>query len=333
MLSRYAAVNSWSAVPGLGGEEQEPFIDCSVGGGDLEEGELQVWAVTVGGRVVVRQGVTSSCPEGRGWLHVPTPLGREVAQLSVAPSGLVWAVTWGGGVLVRLGVARMEPSGLSWAEVEAPRPEHPLAMVAVGRGIVWAVSRGGSVWLRQGVRSDGSSEQLAKGTRWVGMVGAAAMLAVGGGDGLVGLGREADRPVLARTGVSVQDLSGKTWRPVSCGQEGDRGLACRSRLSSEGSSSYSSSRGGGSSYGSRAGGGGKLERNEEGRVEWIGGVEEKKDLTSQETPTDGGVGAHAKTLGEKVLKQTEQRMVGLAVGGVARATVGRVPMVSHCFYL
>ena len=87
---------------------------------------VKVWAVTVGGRVVVRQGVTSSCPEGKGWLHVPTPVGREVAQLSVAPSGLVWAVTWGGGALVRLGVARLEPSGLAWVEVEPPRPEQPL---------------------------------------------------------------------------------------------------------------------------------------------------------------------------------------------------------------
>ena len=87
---------------------------------------MQVWAVTVGGRVVVRQGVTSSCPEGKGWLHVPTPVGREVAQLSVAPSGLVWAVTWGGGALIRLGVARLEPSGLAWVEVEPPRPEQPL---------------------------------------------------------------------------------------------------------------------------------------------------------------------------------------------------------------
>ena len=39
---RYVAVNAWSSVPGLGREEQEPFIDCSAGGEELEEGELQV---------------------------------------------------------------------------------------------------------------------------------------------------------------------------------------------------------------------------------------------------------------------------------------------------
>ena len=45
----------------LSQEESEPFIDVSVGGQELagvRAGELLVWAVTVGGRVVVRQGVT-----------------------------------------------------------------------------------------------------------------------------------------------------------------------------------------------------------------------------------------------------------------------------------
>ena len=41
----------------------------------------QVWAVTVGGRVLYRQGVTSSCPEGVGWLSVPTHTNREVSQV------------------------------------------------------------------------------------------------------------------------------------------------------------------------------------------------------------------------------------------------------------
>lgn len=55
---------------------QEPFIDISVGGQEIPNGapdELQVWAVTVLGRVVVRQGVVATCPEGTGWLHIPTP--------------------------------------------------------------------------------------------------------------------------------------------------------------------------------------------------------------------------------------------------------------------
>ena len=34
----------------------------------------------------------------------------------------------------------------------------------------------------------------------------------------------------------------------------------------------------------------------------------------------------ASDFGEKVLKQTENRLVGMAVGGIARATLGRVPV-------
>ncbi len=55
---------------------QEPFIDVSVGGNEIPNGdpsELQVWTVTILGRVFARQGVTATCPEGTGWLRIPTP--------------------------------------------------------------------------------------------------------------------------------------------------------------------------------------------------------------------------------------------------------------------
>ena len=32
---RYVAVNSWSLIPSVSGDEEEPFIDVSVGGQDL----------------------------------------------------------------------------------------------------------------------------------------------------------------------------------------------------------------------------------------------------------------------------------------------------------
>ena len=171
------AVDAWTAVPGLEGEA-EPLIDCSVGGdGDNDEGELRVWAVTAGGRLVARQGVTNTCPEGRGWLPVPTPLGKEVAQVSVAPSGLVWAVTWDGGALVRLGVDRMEPVGLTWVEVEAPRPQEPLALVSVGQ--LCCLGRD-EVWER--LASTGSEDG-----RWQPAVGQGGPLGGHGGEGQPGL--------------------------------------------------------------------------------------------------------------------------------------------------
>ena len=216
---RYVATNSWSSLPEKV-EEEEPFIDLSVGGQEMagvREGELQVWSVTLAGKVKVRQGVRSCCPQGTGWLNIPTTFGKEVSQVSVAPSGVVWAVTWQGSCLVRLGVSLLDPSGTHWCEVAAPSPHHPLTAVSLGRAIVWAVARGGGVWLRQGVMSGGSSEQLARGTRWVEMVGDLSLVCVGGGDQVLGLGLT-DRNILVRTGVSSSDLTGKMWRPLTAEQ-------------------------------------------------------------------------------------------------------------------
>ena len=89
---RYAATDSWSAVPGVHKDQaEEPFIDIAVGGSDIPNGdpdEVMVWTVTVMGRVMVRQGVTASCPEGTGWLHINTPDGCEISQGSVQQSRL-----------------------------------------------------------------------------------------------------------------------------------------------------------------------------------------------------------------------------------------------------
>ena len=330
---KYVATNSWSAVPGIHRDSgEEPFIDVSVGGGEIPGGreeELMVWSVTVAGRVMVRQGVTNTCPEGTGWLNIPTPIGKEVSQLSVAPSGLVWAVTWQGSVLVRLGVTMIDPTGISWCEVGQPRPEHPLSVVAVGTAIVWGVTRGGSVWFRQGVRSDcgGETEQLARGSKWIQMVGEVNMVSVGLGDQLLAVGA-GDRPVLVRTGVSASDLSGKTWRPLTAPANGSSNIGSvpfRRRLESDRSCSGSYKE-----QSSLASYSGKLSGSPDTITE--------SSITSQTSgpkpPEPGtflGINSDdAKTkaaaVGEKVLVDTEKRMVGLAVGTVARTTLGRVPL-------
>ena len=300
-------------MPGLEGEV-EPLIDCSVGGdGESDDGELRVWAVTAGGRLVARQGVTKICPEGRGWLPVPTPLGKEVAQVSVAPSGLVWAVTWDGGALVRLGVDRMEPVGLTWVELEAPRPQEPLALVSVGQSAVWGVTRSGNVWLRQGVRTDGGSQQLAKGVRWVAMVGKASLISLAGGDGVMAIDDKGD--VMARTGVSAQDLSGKTWMAVARGEGGRR-----RRASSCSYGSYGSYGGGSANVGSFQG---KVSEEVSEEEE----VFHKSDNEEKDTELRQQIGEGAQRVCDKAVEEAGRRMTGMVVGSVARATVGRLPLV------
>ena len=188
---RYVATDSWSAVQAVHKDEaEEPFIDIAAGGNEIPNGdpsETVVWAVTVMGRVMVRQGVTASCPEGTGWLHINTPNGCEISQISSSASGLVWAVTWNGKALVRTGVCRLDPTGTGWCEVDAPggpRNSGGLSHLCVGESSVWALSRDRRVWFRNGIRSSaaGDSESMAKGTKWVEMVGELRMISIGPGD-------------------------------------------------------------------------------------------------------------------------------------------------------
>ena len=54
-------------------------------------------------------------------------------------------------------------------------------MVAVGNHAVWAISRDRRVWFRNGIHGGGSgdSEALARGVKWVGMVGELSMISIG----------------------------------------------------------------------------------------------------------------------------------------------------------
>lgn len=158
-------------------------------------------------------------PEGTGWLHITTPEKCEVSQISVGPTGLVWAVTWHGKALVRLGVTRIDPFGTSWSILDPPGPSSPLNMVSVGSHVVWATARDRSVWFRNGIHGGGSgdSEALARGVKWVGMVGEMNMISIGPLDQVVGIQDDQERCIVIRTGVSSSDLSGKTWKTVSAG--------------------------------------------------------------------------------------------------------------------
>ena len=329
---KYVAINSWSSVPGLHREmSEEPFIDVSVGGYDIaggNEDELQVWSVSVAGRVMVRQGVTSTNPEGSGWMHIPTPTGKDVSQLSVTASGLVWAVTWQGSVLVRLGVSALDPTGVSWSEIGSPRPESPLSMISVGKAIVWGVGRDSSVWFRQGFKStdtSGSSETLIKGTKWIKMVGSVSMLSVGAEDQVVSLSAPTSdsidvRQIQMRTGVTPSDISGKTWRRITAAAPFQAARFSRERSISESSKRI------------------RLSSDSSGTASSVSSYDRSDSVPLASNQAAGG-GADAQqqsdpkeksmlqSIGEKVLSTTGEMALASAVGTVSRATVGRIPVV------
>lgn len=48
---------------------------------------LSVWAVTSKGRIIFRQGVSASSPEGLRWMTVKAAQGCEAMQISVGSTG------------------------------------------------------------------------------------------------------------------------------------------------------------------------------------------------------------------------------------------------------
>ncbi|XP_063601090.1 tectonin beta-propeller repeat-containing protein 1-like [Penaeus indicus] len=229
---RYVALDTWSAVPPIHQDHtKEPFIDITVGGGEVageDLDKLMVWGVTVFGRVMVRSGVDGTCPEGCSWQHIPTPPERDVTTVGVGRSGRVWSVTWDGTILVRTGVTRDAPTGVDWIVVEPPNGS-PLQQVAVGTKSVWALTRDHKVWFRRGLQAskeaasehnrsgNGTSQSKADtgttGNSWLEMVGMLNMISVGPNDQVWGIGSE-DYNLLIRTGITETELTGRTWRPI-----------------------------------------------------------------------------------------------------------------------
>uniref|UniRef100_A0ABM0LVI4 Tectonin beta-propeller repeat-containing protein 1 n=1 Tax=Saccoglossus kowalevskii TaxID=10224 RepID=A0ABM0LVI4_SACKO len=160
---RYHASDTWAKIPSPFDDPlQEPFIDISVGGYDLAgqvEGHLLVWAVTVQGKVFVRRGIRSHCPEGTHWMEVETEDGRDAVQISVGPTGLVWVVLRDGmaAVWFRKGIHAIKAYidsfaelGLGWVEMVGN-----MLQVSVGpNDQVWALGyEDRTLYFRTGVTS------------------------------------------------------------------------------------------------------------------------------------------------------------------------------------
>ncbi|XP_072376481.1 tectonin beta-propeller repeat-containing protein [Diabrotica undecimpunctata] len=216
---RYSAMNSWCAIAPLHKDATtEPFIDISIGGQNVsgaEAGTMLVWAVTSHNRVMFRSGVTTRSPEGARWIHIQTPTGSEVCQISVGPTGLVWTSTINGTALVRIGVGRDNLQGDSWVSVNSPGESLRITQISVGTCAVWAVTQDKQIWFRKGVKGEGArlSEELSTGSGWIEMVGRINQVSVAANDQVFAVGAD-DRLVYHRTGVCPEDLTGKRWHAL-----------------------------------------------------------------------------------------------------------------------
>lgn len=129
---------------------QTIFItDIAIGGSSVPSaaaGLMLVWAVTSHGRVMFRNGVSTTAPEGLKWLAISTPTGCEVVQISVGATGMVWAACQNGRALVRSGVTRDNLTGKAWLEVKPPGNGLRIIQVAVGNNSVWSITNDNHVW-------------------------------------------------------------------------------------------------------------------------------------------------------------------------------------------
>lgn len=162
-----------------------------------------------------RCGVSTKSPEGTKWNAISIPLGCEVSQLSVGPTGLVWCALLDGRALVRIGVTRDSFSGESWVEVRGPGENLRITQLSVGSCAVWAVTHDKQVWFRKGIKGEGSgvSEELAAGSGWIEMVGKMTLVSVSANDQVWAIGAD-DRAIYHRSGVTVGDLTGKRWKAL-----------------------------------------------------------------------------------------------------------------------
>ncbi|XP_061009682.1 tectonin beta-propeller repeat-containing protein 1 isoform X4 [Dama dama] len=197
----------WAGRIRLGSSERDsaPFpLTC----GASHTAESPVW---------YRENVSHHNPEGSSWSLVDTP--GEAVQISCGPHDLLWVTLWEGQALVREGINRNNPKGSSWSTVEPPTSENGILHVSTGVCVVWAVTKDRKVWFRRGINSHNPC-----GTSWIEMFGEMMMVNVGLNDQVWGIGC-VDRALYFRQGVTQSELSGKMWKAIVAGREGDRSLS------------------------------------------------------------------------------------------------------------
>jgi len=118
---------------------------------------VDVWAVAANGDAVYRRGVSSSCPTGTLWEHVPSD---QLASISCGPDKRVWAVGKNGSACWRLGITSSDPIGKVWETVEPPTGK-TLKYISVGCCAVWGLDSVGQLSVRREI-----TPVFPEGTHW-----------------------------------------------------------------------------------------------------------------------------------------------------------------------
>lgn len=107
--------------------------------------ELQVWAVSSAGDVLMRQNVTVATPAGNSWEHVPCDV--QIVNISCYNRN-VWAIAKNGAILFRLGISDDNPVGDNWQRVDSIPNVH-FKRISAGSLGVWALDSTGKLSVRK----------------------------------------------------------------------------------------------------------------------------------------------------------------------------------------
>eukprot|EP00795_Rhopilema_esculentum_P009346 gene9346-17049_t len=199
-------------------DKKDPFQDVAIGGSHLPRqmpGYLAVWALTFCGKVLYREGISQSCPEGTGWVRLNSSEDLNLVQISVGPSGLLWAVQWDGTALARIGISQQNPTGEGWKEIKDSTnglTNSGFLQVSVGTNAVWALGRNRKVYYRKGIDTSKAytDHKFACGSGWVEMFGEFSLVSVGPNDQVWTIDKGGS--VVIRTDVTPLEPAGKKWK-------------------------------------------------------------------------------------------------------------------------
>ncbi|XP_072168056.1 tectonin beta-propeller repeat-containing protein 1-like [Diadema setosum] len=192
----------WKQIQNLALRDVSLQVDVD----DHHEGPIALWAIGANGDVVTRLGVTSDCPEGTAWMHVPTD--QPFQSISVGGKYQIWAVARDGSAFFRNGVSDSNRTGETWFHI-APPSVAPLKQISVGMSSAWAIDAQMNLWFRQDI-----TPTFPEGTRWIQVSPKVRKVSVGPQDQVWIVADQVDGArgvVCRRDGITANKRTGTAW--------------------------------------------------------------------------------------------------------------------------
>ena len=183
----------------------------AVGGSLLSgcsHGYLSVWAVRRDKKILFREGISASRPEGERW-RIIEGTGESIIQIVTSPKGYTWILNWSGTISIRAEISSKTPWGTKWVNLDLQHQEDipRFSCLSVGERTAWAVSAG-----NQKVYFLPNVEAKVVDYKWIEVVGNMFGIFVGLNNQVWAISLHNRAIVSFREKVTPEELSGKTWK-------------------------------------------------------------------------------------------------------------------------